>query len=68
VSVDVITTEGESDVLGNLKRKADAADTMFSYMVQEMNAAQSKRAPQINAERRAALPAWLPSEATCSQN
>jgi hypothetical protein len=30
VVVDVVTTEGEADVLGNLKRKADAADVMFS--------------------------------------
>ena len=36
VHVDVITTKGESDVLGNLKRKAEQADQMFAALVQEM--------------------------------
>lgn len=36
VTVDVITTEGESDVMSNLQRKADAADKMFTMIVQEM--------------------------------
>lgn len=37
VTVDIITTEGERDVLRNLQRKADQADTMFSHLVAEMN-------------------------------
>lgn len=37
VTVDVVTTEGESDVMQNLQRKADAADKMFSMIVQEMS-------------------------------
>jgi hypothetical protein len=36
VVVDVVTTEGESDVMQNLQRKADAADRMFKVMVDEM--------------------------------
>ncbi len=36
VQVDVVTTAGEADVLGNLQRKADAADRMFSSMVAHM--------------------------------
>jgi hypothetical protein len=36
VVVDVVTTEGESDVMQNLQRKADAADKMFAVMVAEM--------------------------------
>ena len=36
VIVDVITTKGEADVLGNLKRKSEQADRMFSALVQEM--------------------------------
>lgn len=36
VTVDVITTKGEADVLGNLRRKADAADRMFAALVHEM--------------------------------
>lgn len=36
VVVDVVTTEGEADVMQNLQRKADAADKMFAVMVAEM--------------------------------
>lgn len=36
VIVDVVTTKGESDVLGNLKRKSEAADAMFAALVTEM--------------------------------
>ena len=39
VQVDVVTTEGELDVMKNLKRKAEAADRMFSSLVQYMNEA-----------------------------
>jgi hypothetical protein len=37
VAVDVITTEGQKDVLLNLQRKAKAADQMFSSLVSHMN-------------------------------
>ena len=37
VTVDVVTTEGESDVMQNLQRKAEATDKMFSMIVEEMN-------------------------------
>lgn len=36
VTVHVITTQGEADVLGNLQRKAEAADKMFAVMAEEM--------------------------------
>ena len=39
VRVEVISTAGEADVLGNLRRKADAADRMFAMLVQHMRAA-----------------------------
>jgi hypothetical protein len=39
VRVDVVTTEGEKDVLKNLQRKAVAADRMFSSLVEQMNSA-----------------------------
>jgi len=39
VNVHVITTQGEADVLGNLQRKAAAADQMFAYMTEEMSSA-----------------------------
>lgn len=37
VTVDLITTEGEREVMKNLQRKATQADTMFSHLVEEMN-------------------------------
>lgn len=58
VRVDVVTTEGEKSVLQNLQRKAQAADLMFTRLVEEMN-------ESINIERSAAftrqeeVPAWL---------
>ena len=36
VTVNVITTQGEADVLGNLQRKAYAADKMFAFMAAAM--------------------------------
>ncbi len=41
VTVDVVTSEGEAQVMSNLKRKARAADKMFDKLVQFMNDAQS---------------------------
>jgi hypothetical protein len=38
VVVDVVTTEGQANVLANLQRKAAAADRMFSRLVEHMNA------------------------------
>lgn len=37
VKVDIITTSGESRVVANMRRKEEAADKMFSVLVQEMN-------------------------------
>lgn len=37
VRLDVVATEGESRVLGNLRSKAERADKMFSAMIAEMN-------------------------------
>jgi hypothetical protein len=37
VTVDVITSEGEANVLSNLHRKAEAADRMFENLVNLMN-------------------------------
>jgi hypothetical protein len=41
VTVDVITTEGGSRVLGNLQRKAEQADAMFTALVAHMNNARN---------------------------
>jgi hypothetical protein len=39
VTVDVVATEGEIRVLGNMRAKAKRADAMFEALVQEMNSA-----------------------------
>lgn len=41
VNVDIVTTEGEREVLKNLQRKSRAADAMFENLVAEMNDALS---------------------------
>lgn len=58
VTVDVVTTEGERDVLKNLQRKAAQADAMFSNLVREMNSALSISRARIfpNAMD---IPRWL---------
>jgi hypothetical protein len=58
VVVDIIATEGEKIVLANLKRKAEAADKMFTTLVQEMTNAS---APQFKTsyETREMIPTWL---------
>ncbi len=38
VEIDMITSEGEQGVMANLQRKSDAADVMFSRLVELMNA------------------------------
>jgi hypothetical protein len=58
VRVDMVTTEGERDVLGNLQRKAEAADRMFSSLVAEMNHAMHlERSNNFTAAME--VPAWL---------
>jgi hypothetical protein len=58
VSVDLITTEGQKDVLLNLQRKAQAADKMFSNLVFYMSDALSvARSQPLNTN--VELPAWL---------
>lgn len=39
VTVDIVTTEGEKDVLANLQRKSEQAGKMFANLVDQMNAA-----------------------------
>lgn len=59
VTVDVITTEGGSRVLANLQRKADAADRMFTALVEHMNHAREIDAYRYNTPLE--VPAWLAS-------
>jgi len=58
VTVDVVSTEGEKDVMSNLQRKADAADQMFSALTAEMhNATTIKRG--VSFTEKAEVPTWL---------
>jgi hypothetical protein len=58
VIVDVVTTEGERGVMKNLQRKATQADTMFSALVREMNAAEKLRIGKKFTQP-TEVPAWL---------
>ncbi len=58
VHVDIVTTEGEADILANMQRKQAQADKMFAAMVEHMN-----NAIRINRMRdhgvAMELPQWL---------
>ena len=58
VHVDIVTTEGERGVLRNLQRKAAQADTMFSNLVAEMNAAQGIERKTHNTQA-IEVPSWI---------
>lgn len=58
VKVDIVTTEGELNVLKNMQRKADQADTMFNALVREMNSAMAiERATKFTNQQ--VIPSWL---------
>lgn len=58
VDLDVIATDGEVRVLGNMRRKAERADRMFSNLVREMhNATRIARTNDFNVNPE--KPAWL---------
>ncbi len=57
VTVDLVTTEGERGVMGNLRRKAVAADKMFSRLVEHMgNAIKMERHEEFT--KKEEVPAW----------
>jgi len=58
VFVDIISTEGEADVLSNLTRKAAAAELMFEMIVKEMSSEMSIDR-SINFSMEATVPQWL---------
>ena len=62
VSIDIVTTEGESEVMKNLQRKAANADKMFSKLVACMNDAITldKKDQYTNREE---FPTWLAKSA-----
>ncbi len=59
VRIDMITSEGEADVLKNLQRKTAAADSMFAKLVSLMNDGLhiQKNNPFTNTQ---SIPSWLP--------
>lgn len=57
VYVDIIATEGEKGVKDNLRRKADAADRMFTMLVQHMNDAM--RIEGHRYDKQAEVPTWV---------
>jgi hypothetical protein len=58
VHVDVVTTEGESEVLSNLERKSEAADRMFDSLLEHMNEALHIDR-QTTFETPTEVPSWL---------
>lgn len=58
VRVDVVTTEGEAGVLGNMKSKAEAAEAMFENIV-ELMGDQLRIDRGVEFTTREQLPAWL---------
>jgi hypothetical protein len=54
---DIVTTEGEKDVLANLQRKSAAADKMFADLVRYMNSALGIE--RENFSQIVEAPAWL---------
>lgn len=58
VTIHLVTTEGEWDVMKNLQRKADAADKMFEKIVSEMNNELSIDRSQTFTKQLEA-PAWM---------
>jgi hypothetical protein len=64
VTVDIISTAGEADVMGSLRRKSAQADRMFAEMVAHMNQELHVRMPQLDVPVSVPLPTWM--EATCN--
>lgn len=58
VVVDVVTTEGQTNVLANLQRKAAQADEMFARLVEHMNASLSLARSTTFTEKEE-VPKWL---------
>lgn len=58
VDLDVIATEGEVRVLGNMRRKAEKAERMFTHLVREMNAATHIKTTD-NYKLTTEVPGWM---------
>ena len=58
VTVDIITTDGQNNVLANLQRKSDAADVMFDKLVSMMRDELNFQRTN-NYTKKEKLPSWL---------
>ncbi|MDE1971465.1 MAG: helicase, partial [Patescibacteria group bacterium] len=58
VTVDIVTTEGETSVLKNLQRKSEQADKMFTQLVAEMNNELKISRARIH-NKNIKLPEWI---------
>lgn len=58
VTIDIVTTEGEQEILKNLQRKAKSADRMFDNLVREMSHA-TRIEREITHTQKMELPSWL---------
>jgi hypothetical protein len=58
VVVDIVTSEGESAVMDNFRRKADQADQMFQVLVKEMGNALRLQEPSAGSLK-PEMPSWL---------
>lgn len=58
VRVDIVTTQGEADVLGNLQRKAAAATRMFAEMTTAMTSARGVSVARATSGA-VNIPAWM---------
>jgi hypothetical protein len=58
VRVDVVATDGECRVMGNMRQKADKANRMFDELIREMNNAVRVERPD-NATTSTEIPSWL---------
>jgi len=59
VRVDIVTTEGERDVLRNLQRKSEAAEKMFAALVGEMRNELEIERKQYPSAAKVNIPAWM---------
>jgi hypothetical protein len=59
VAIDIVTTEGEKNILTNLQRKADAADKMFRALVHHMNEATHIDRASVWFPEQEVMPSWL---------
>lgn len=58
VRVDVVASEGEANVMSNLRRKSDQADAMFAALVRFMNESMARERGSYGAKKEK-VPAWL---------